>query len=325
MLRELSEYENLGTPGYFFELLCQLKNNAGKWTANNVKEFFFNRIVDGRSVFDGCLPLAVLIDVLRIDNRGIIAMDEQFNDFFSSERYLCAKFLERFLSKLEQDEIFDEIFDARSISYDVVYHSIQVSNSAFLFKYANIKQLLIDFGFLSFHPNRTISRLIVNPKYKKMFDKKILPGIKRRKTGIEEFQKLLEQKQIYGEEAEQFVLVFESERLKNHYRVHTIQRVSDYDIAAGYDIVSYNDLSSTELDRFIEVKSYAGTPNFYWSRNEMDIARIKKDNYFLYLVDRSKMGEEKFVPEIIQNPFESVLRDDLKWDKRIEKYFISLR
>ena len=325
MLRELSEYDNLGTPRYFFELLIQLKNNEGKWTMNNVKEFFFNRIVDGRNVFDGCLPLALSIDVLQIDNRGIIAMDAEFADYFSNERYLSAKFLERFLSKLEQDDIFDEIFNARSISYDVVYHSIQVSNSAFLFKYANIKQLLIDFDFLSFHPDRTINRLIVNPKYKKMFDKNILPGVKKRKTGIEEFQKLLEQKQIFGEEAEVFVLSFEIHRLNGHVKIGEVQRVSEYDVGAGYDIVSYENIDSEELDRFIEVKSFTSVPSFYWSRNEMDVARIKKDKYFLYLVDRSRMGEEKFVPVIIQNPFERVLRDDLKWDKRIEKYFVSLR
>ncbi len=325
MLGELSEYENLGTPGYFFELLSQLKKNEGKWTATNVREFFFNRIVDGRRVFDGCLPLAFSIGILLADDEGIIAMEPEFVGYFSSEKYLCAKFLERFLSKLEEDEIFDEIFDSRNISYDIVYHSIQISNSAFLFKYANIKQLLIDFGFLNFHPDRAINRLIVNPKYKKMFDKNVLPGIKKRKTGIEEFQKLLEQKQMHGEDAEVFVLSFEVRRLNGHAKIEEVQRISEYDVGAGYDIVSYDDIDSSESDRFIEVKSFTDVPRFFWSRNEIDVAKVKRHRYFLYLVDRSKMSQDKYVPMIIQDPYDQILKNEKEWDLRTEKYFVIKR
>ncbi len=149
-----------------------------------------------------------------------------------------------------------------------------------------------------------------------------MPEIKRRKIGIGELEKSLEQKQIYGAEAEARVLVYEQKRLVSHSNFDQIERISEYDVGAGYDVVSFNDLDSVELDRLIEVKSFSGTPSFHWSRNEIDVARFKKDQYFIYLVDREKMNETDYTPTIIQNPYESVLANDTDWNKRVDSYFI---
>jgi hypothetical protein len=82
-------------------------------------------------------------------------------------------------------------------------------------------------------------------------------------------------------------------------------------------------MDSQESDRFIEVKSFSGVPSFHWSRNEMDVSRIMKSQYFLYLVDRSQMNKEGYAPLIIQNPYEHVLENPLQWEKRIEEYKIT--
>jgi len=136
----------------------------------------------------------------------------------------------------------------------------------------------------------------------------------------------MEQKQIYGEEAEKFVLNFEFIRLKKQKE---IDWVAEYIVNEGYDIASYNHESDELLNRFIEVKSYDGeTPYFFWSRNEYSVAKRKKDDYWLYLVNRSEMNREDYVPIMVQNPFDTILRDDEVWDKQIEKYkieFISHR
>jgi len=47
-------------------------------------------------------------------------------------------------------------------------------------------------------------------------------------------------------------------------------------VNAGYDIQSFNDNKSIIIDKFIEVKSYEGTPYFYWSKNEVEVAKLKK-------------------------------------------------
>ena len=78
-------------------------------------------------------------------------------------------------------------------------------------------------------------------------------------------------------------------------------------------------------NRFIEVKSYDGeTPYFFWSRNEYSVAKRKKDDYWLYLVNRSEMNKTEYVPIMIQNPYEEILSNDEKWDKQIEKYKVEL-
>lgn len=313
MLKELNQYDNLGSPKFFWELLCQLQNNKELWTTDNVRDYFFNRIIDEKSVFDGCLPLVIALDIVRVDQDKILSMNQSFAPFLVDEKYLRIKILERLLQVLKDDEVFLEIFCSENVSYDVVYHLIQIENSAFSFRYSNFRQLLISFNFLNQHPDQKIHKFIIDHKYRRLFDKFVLPEIKRRKIGIEKLEEILEQKQIHGAEAEEFVVTFEKQRLFNHSKLQDIQKISDYDVSAGYDVISYNDIDSTEYNRFIEVKSYEGNERFYWSKNEVSQARIKRDEYFLYLVDRKKMNDN-YEPLIIQNPFENVFSSDL-WVK----------
>ncbi|WCT14232.1 DUF3883 domain-containing protein [Mucilaginibacter jinjuensis] len=101
--------------------------------------------------------------------------------------------------------------------------------------------------------------------------------------------------------------------------------VAEYSVAEGYDIASFNTEESISNDRFIEVKSFNGQPYFFWSRNEIDIARIKKHDYYLYLVDRLKINDIDYIPTIIQNPHSEVLMKEEVWDQRIEKIRFSLK
>jgi hypothetical protein len=48
---------------------------------------------------------------------------------------------------------------------------------------------------------------------------------------------------------------YERQRLMDKGK--SIERISPYDVTAGYDILSYDNVDSTEYDRFIEVKSYS--------------------------------------------------------------------
>ena len=131
----------------------------------------------------------------------------------------------------------------------------------------------------------------------------------------------MEQQQIYGEEAEKFVLNFEFIRLN---KKKNIDWVAEYIVNEGYDIASYNHESDEFPNRFIEVKSYEGeTPYFFWSRNEYSVAKRKKEEYWLYLVNRTEMNNEDYSPLIIRNPYETIIEDS-KWIKEIDKYKITL-
>ena len=86
--------------------------------------------------------------------------------------------------------------------------------------------------------------------------------------------------------------------------------ISDIDVAAGYDIISYKSLESSVLDRFIEVKSYSAEKKFYWSKNERDRALELQDAYCIYLVNTNKINKGKYEPEIIVNPIKYFFKED---------------
>ena len=322
MLEDLRKFENLGTPNYFYELLTILHDN--KWTKQNVQEYFVNRIIDGKDIFDGCLSFLELIEIVKINNNNYIILDSTFLRNIISVPYLKIKILERLFKILKNDNCFNSIFCSKHVTYDVIYHSPQINNSAFQFKHSNFKQFLIDFDFLLPHPQKNIRKLIINKKYKSIFNKNILPEIKKKMFGIEELKKQLEQKQIHGEEAENFVLNFEKQRLTLHKKNGDIEKISEYDSYAGYDIISFNNNYSRKIDRFIEVKSFEGIPYFYWSKNEVEVSKIKTNNYFLYLVDRDKIKLNGYKPKMIQNPFQSVFNNN-QWIKEVDKWFIKLK
>ena len=321
MLKDLRRFENLGTPNYFFELITILKNNY--WTSQNVHEHFFNRVIDGRVIYDGCLPLLELLKIIN-STEDYLTLDSEFSGNIISVTYLKNKILIRLFEVLKNDSSFQNIFCSEHVSFDVIYHSPQINNSAFHFKYSNFKQLLIDFDLLLPHPEKNIRKLIINRKYKRFFDQQILPEIKRRMFGIDELRKQLEQKQLDGEEAENFVLDYENKRLYSHNKLNEIEKISEYDSSAGYDIISFDNVHSQDIDRFIEVKSYSEIPYFFWSKNEVEVARLKQNQYFLYLVNRKKIDQTDYKPLIIQNPYLNVLQND-QWSKEVEKWFIKLK
>ena len=322
MLEELRRYKNFGTPSYFFELLNTLKRNKGaNYTKADIEKLFYNRMIDGRSIFDGCIELAIKAKIL-IPEGEFLSLNNGITGSLNSIGQMRDKFVEYLFKALKNDDEFHKIFCSDFLSHDVIYKSLQINNRAFGFKHSNFKQLLIDFDAIKTHPTAEFNSFIINNRYKKLFDKTVLPEIKKRKVSIEEFRKAIEQQQIYGEEAEKFVLNFEFIRLNE---LKKIDWVAEYVVNEGYDIASYNHESDELPNRFIEVKSYDGkTPYFFWTRNEFSVAKRKKDEYWLYLINRLEMTKEKYEPLMIQNPFETVLMDNRVWNKQVEKYKIEL-
>jgi len=102
--------------------------------------------------------------------------------------------------------------------------------------------------------------------------------------------------------AEEWVLAYERRRLSDHPLRDLIRRVSESDVAAGYDIISFAGTTSIHHDLFIEVKSYGEIKRFFWSRNEIATAAEFGEEYALYLVNRSKMHETDYSPHIITGP-----------------------
>jgi hypothetical protein len=88
-----------------------------------------------------------------------------------------------------------------------------------------------------------------------------------------------------------------------------------------YDILSFTKSASIFgfSDRLIEVKAVSGIDfKFYWSRNEVEAAKIHGPKYFLYLVPVSQKGFDMKNVKMIQNPFKAVYLCDAMWLRQEE-------
>lgn len=204
------------------------------------------------------------------------------------------------------EELVEEgIFDRDTIGFDTKKGCLSIKRCAFPLTHAAIRNFLIMAGALEREEH---GEICLTDYYESDFTAQ-LRSRKKRYT-IEKLMQKQEEQSKRGLEAEEFVLGLERSRLPE--KAFKIKRISDIDVSAGYDLVSYIDSDSEVYDRFIEVKCYIGRPHFYWSENEVDVAKIKGNKYILCLVDYMKMSEYGYEPEYITDPY-SVIFDDKSW------------
>lgn len=117
---------------------------------------------------------------------------------------------------------------------------------------------------------------------------------------LEELRNQLDLNEKLGVEAELAAMEYETTMLKNAGIDKIPERISEFNTNAGYDMVSFMNTDSLVPDKFIEVKNCSDNSwTFYISRNELDVAKRKQCNYYLYLYNRKNQ-----VFRIIQNPYE---------------------
>lgn len=122
-----------------------------------------------------------------------------------------------------------------------------------------------------------------------------------------------------GSQGEDFVLQYERQRLAGlSLRLSEIAIVGRQDVGLGYDIASFEGPASTARDRFIEVKTFVGTPHFFLSQSEWAAATRIRDHYYLYLVDFRKIGTPGYAPTIIKDPART-LPANSNWSELIQQ------
>lgn len=316
MLSDLRKYDCLGTPNYFFELVNTIRTKGDGWTLSDLEKVFYNKIIDNRPIVDGAFELGFNINIFQLNN-SYVSVGKPIENSLNSIGQFIDKFNQLLFDQLKDDQEFYEIFNSKYLRHDIIYRTLQIDNAAFGFRYSNFKQLLIDFEAICQHPTPEFSGFILNQRYKKLFDKTILKEIKKRKIGVEEFKKQMEKQQLDGEKAEKYVLEYENKRLEN---VKNIDWVAEFIVNEGYDIASFDSVEDMKPNRFIEVKSFEGNPSFHWTQNEMSVARVKKQEYYIYLVDRNKMNESDYKPTMIQDPYSYfILNKASDWNQSVEK------
>ena len=115
----------------------------------------------------------------------------------------------------------------------------------------------------------------------------------------------LQRESEIGDIAETIVLKNETDRLRElgcTLEAEFVNRISQIDVAAGYDIASFNGKCPSLLhDRLIEVKGSTGQEiEFYISRNEVERARELGSKYWIYFVSKINLKTGRSDKEIIK-------------------------
>lgn len=222
------------------------------------------------------------------------------------------------LIKSSLEQLFSEgVFSPGLFSYDAVQSCYSFKNELFPLSLSCVRNVLISQGFLVSIRELQGSRFYINPAFDGLIAKHC--KVKRRQLSLESLKKQIESNETAGEKAELFVLEYEKKRVGQRLSEY-IKRISEIDVAAGYDIVSFNSSQSQMPDRFIEVKAI-GSSGFFWSKNEYEIAKLKGQDYFLYLVELSRIDEPEYIPEIVQNPAIKVMESD-SWLIEAQSYHV---
>ena len=223
-----------------------------------------------------------------------------------------------YLIKSEVNLLFDaDILTTNMFYYDSVQSQYGFKNEYFPLKLSSVRNVLLSQGFFCVSRSVTGSRFYVSAEYESLVASHC---VRKRKTmSLEQLKKRLESNELAGEKAELFVLEYERRRLGPEGETK-VKRISDIDVSAGYDIVSVNTPDSMITNRFIEVKAISET-GFFWSKNEYEVAKLLATDYYLYLIDLTKICNDNYEPEIINNPAQQIMENSL-WLIEPQSYHI---
>ena len=248
------------------------------------------------------------LELVKYDGKEIVISNTSKNTTLDINNFLV------WFSNVFLDFIIEEnIVLLEDIKYDNEIDKYVLPRHNIKYKYACYRNLLLSLSILekckagNYYINELITSLLENKNSQKL------------KLTEEILLKKLEEQRIQGEKGELFVLDYEKRRLNTRVDLSKIKRISVLDVTAGYDIVSFNYEDSNAIDRFVEVKSYNGKPHFYWSANEIQVAKIKSKNYYLYLVDICKISDCDYHPIVISDPI-SYFVNNQEWDSKAQSY-----
>ena len=166
----------------------------------------------------------------------------------------------------------------------------------------------------------------VNP----VFSKYLTLQIQKRKIAYSELEQQHKNNKEVGDIAEKIVMKYEKERLKNDESAISESRlvkiIGATDISAGYDVESFDGKTKNlEFNRHIEVKGSTKCElSFFWSSDQIEKAREKGDEYWIYFVPGIDRQNEAYNSEIIKikNPAYEII-DSKKYSVECVKFRVT--
>jgi hypothetical protein len=134
-------------------------------------------------------------------------------------------------------------------------------------------------------------------------------------TNRQAYAGLQRRREELGFAAELVVIDYERKRVGSEL-AHLVEHISADQPYACYDIKSATVVEGQVVDRYIEVKAVPeDTLQFYWSRSEVDAAKILREKYYLYLIPFIvKRGFDADAITVIRDPHSTLSADPNAWE-----------
>lgn len=189
--------------------------------------------------------------------------------------------------------------------------------------FSDTRNLLFELEFIVLSPDGR--DYLANPKHWNLFSKSSTSKV----FSYEAFKKAQLQREKIGLKAELAVIKYEIIRLTGLLiKDSEIEHTSLRNVMAGYDIRSFEetlDNKNERVERFIEVKAVPiNDYNFYWSKNEIEVAQKLGEKYYLYLlpvISADLFDFESLL--IIGNAIKSVYANEFDWTRGVESISFS--
>lgn len=291
MLSEIKYKSKIGNKKDLWKIVCFL-NQINEINANELMKVM-SKSISRDSNIKNIITLLNIINVVSVESKRI-KLVIKFSNIDELTDFINKEIITELIKKNEYNLLFGE-----SIKYSISYKKFYIKLYDINLSYSGLRNFLIDTELLIKDGNN----LIFNDKYNSIYKK-------RKKTSLEDLLKVKELQAEIGRIGEEYVIKYEKNRLTGHRHINDITMISDLDVSAGYDIVSFESIESERIDRFIEVKAFSDKNRFYWSRNEIETAREYNTQYYLYLIDIRKIELQAYMPTIIENPYKHFIENN---------------
>ncbi len=306
MRKELRRYSSIGNRDGIL-LFCS-KVLTGEWEDLSSIKTSCSFILGANISFTPALMLFEDLGVLIIQKNKCISNTIKF------EKETECSFIRRLCDICIRYLLEEHLIDKDSLKYEEETGRFYVPTSAFNLDSSILRNLLKELSAFVLEG----THFFISPEFEHLFKEAIR---KKKVMSQEDLLKKIEEEQLMGEDGELYVMDYERRRLNvNQQHIKDIKQISSIDVSAGYDIISFHD-ESLNNRRYIEVKTYNGIENFFWSINEMKSAKLRGEDYYLYLVNHSKIKEEGYAPLMIKDPFFQLQKDD-SWRATPESFHV---
>lgn len=314
MLRELRNLNYSGEKGDIFFFLTEIigRKCLNKQDVKKICEHIPGQIVFNIEAMIAYCNHFKLVDIL---SNGRIQISSIVEKHIENPEQLNTIIIKQVLSDL----FAQESFAADMFLYDILKKRYIFKNEKLPLDLSILRDMLVNQGFFEIRRDTIKTQFLIPSQYEQLLIPYCLE--RKKKITIEQLQKDLDEAEEAGKKAELFVFEYEKRRLTNPDLHNEIKRISDIDVGAGYDIISFDTDNSNSFDRFIEVKAIAQSTSFFWSRNEINVAKRENRRYHLYLVDLKKTIDPTYAPLIITDPANTIFDSD-EWFIEVQSYFV---